>query len=433
MARDPTIRYPGATIEIAYSNAMMKLILCVVLVCAATIGFATSALGQPPRVFVLDGAALEAVRTRIRAQDVTLQPAIDQLKRDADKALQAGPYSVVNKDVVPSSGDKHDYMSQAPYWWPNPNTASGLPYIRRDGERNPEIYKNRNRLDLGEMIDAAETLALGYYLTGDNRYADRAAVLLRTWFLDPATRMNPHLEFGQHIPGINKGRGEGLIETRLLVRVVDAIGLLAESKAWTAADQRAIEQWFSQFLQWMLESEHGRDEAASENNHGTYYDVQVVSYALFLNKKELATTVLSEAAKRRIATQIEPDGRQPLELARTKAWSYSVGNLAGLIVLARLGEHVDIDLWSYESVDGRSIHAALDFLAPYALGEREWTYPQINGFSADLLHPLLRYASLKFPEEHSHTLRDKLPPLHPASRSRLIVSPLDPIGRLHVR
>jgi hypothetical protein len=161
--------------------------------------------------------------------------------------------------------------------------------------------------------------------------------------------------------------------------------------------------------------------------------VQVVSYALFLNKKELATTVLSEAAKRRIATQIEPDGRQPLELARTKAWSYSVGNLAGLIVLARLGEHVDIDLWSYESVDGRSIHAALDFLAPYALGEREWTYPQINGFSADLLHPLLRYASLKFPEEHSHTLRDKLPPLHPASRSRLIVSPLDPIGRLHVR
>jgi hypothetical protein len=351
----------------------------------------------------------------------------------ADQAKTAGPFSVVNKEATPPSGDKHDYMSQAPYWWPNPQTPTGLPYIRRDGERNPEIYKNRNRLDLGEMVDAVETLALGYYFTGEDRYAERAAVLLRTWFLDPATRMNPRLEFGQHIPGINTGRGEGLIETRLLVRVIDSVGLLAESSAWTEVDRQGMEQWFDPFLQWMRNSDHGRDEAASENNHGTYFDVQVVCYALFVDKRELATTVLSVVGKRRIGVQIEPDGRQPLELARTKAWSYSVGNLAGLMTLARLGEHVDVDLWNLETHDGRSIHAALAFLAPFALGEHEWPYPQINGFSAEIFHPLLWYASGKYRGERFSSLRDELPAVHPAGRGNLILSPLDSIGRLHVR
>jgi hypothetical protein len=340
---------------------------------------------------------------------------------------------VINKDVTPPSGNKHDYMSQAPYWWPNPDTANGLPYIRRDGERNPEIYKNRNRLDLGEMIDAVETLALCYYFTGDNKYADRAALLLRAWFLAPATRMNPHLEFGQHIPGVNTGRGEGLIETRLLVRVIDSLVLLAESNTWTEEDQRGMEQWFGQFLKWMRESELGRDEQASENNHGTYYDVQLVAYALFLNNKELASTVLREVGQRRIGRQVKADGRQPLELARTKAWSYSVGNLAGLMTLARLGEHVGVDLWNYESSDGRSIRAALDFLAPYGVGERDWPYPQINGFSAELFDPLLRIAAAKYPRRNYGQLAAKLPPMDASSRANLIISPLNSVSRLHVR
>jgi hypothetical protein len=362
-----------------------------------------------------------------------LQPAIEQLRRDSIRALTVGPFSVVNKEVTPPSGDKHDYMSQAPYWWPNPDTPTGLPYVRRDGERNPEIFQNRNRLELGEMIDAVETLSLGYYFTGERRYADRAALLLRTWFLDPSTRMNPHLEFGQHIPGINTGRGAGLIETRLLVRVIDSLGVLAESQIWTDADQRAIERWFDQFLQWMLDSKHGRDEAAAKNNHGTYYDVQVVTFALFLNRRDLATKVLRGAGDKRIAVQIEPDGRQPLELARTKAWSYSVGNLAGLMTLARLGEHVGVDLWNYETGDGRSMRAAIDFLAPFGIGEREWTYQQFSGFSPELCEPLLRTAAVKYPGPHFQALSAKLPPVSASSRSKLLSSPLNSIGQLHVR
>jgi len=393
------------------------------------VAVASPVFGESPRVFILDAEELAAARLRVQSSDRQLLPAVDQLKSDADRGLSAGPFSVVNREVIPPSGDKHDYMSQAPYWWPNPDTNDGLPYIRRDGERNPEIHKLRNRLDLGEMSDTIETLALAWYFTGEERYAQRAATLLRAWFLDPPTRMNPHLKFGQGIPGINTGRGIGLIETRTLARVVDSIGLIQNADSWTAADQRGMQQWFAEFLKWMLESDYGRDEAAAKNNHGTYYDVQVVSFAMFLARRDVAEKVLRDVGDKRIAVQIKPDGRQPLELARTKAWSYSVGNLAGLMTLARLAEHTEVDLWNFKTHQGASIRAALDFLAPFATGEREWPYQQINGFSPELIHPLLRVASAKYPD----VSYAELAPLHPRSRANLVLSSLESISRLHTR
>ena len=205
--------------------------------------------------------------------------------------------------------------------------------------------------------------------------------------------MNPNLQFAQAIPGVNTGRGIGLIETRGLVRVVDAIGLLSLSKSLSAADRKGLQDWFSKFLQWMLESKNGRDEAAAKNNHGTFYDVQVVSFALFLNRSDFARSVLEEARSKRIAIQIERDGRQPLELVRTKAWSYSVGNLDGLMLLARLGENVNVDLWNYETRDGRSIRKALEFLIPFYRGEKKWPYQQLGEWQPQILSPLISRAA----------------------------------------
>jgi hypothetical protein len=207
------------------------------------------------------------------------------------------------------------------------------------------------------MVGDARTLALAFYLTGNQAYVDRAALLLRTWFLYPPTKMNPHLEFGQGFPGVNTGRGIGIIESRSLLAVTDAVGLLAGSKSWTPTDKDGMKTWLVAYLHWMQTSEKGRAEDAAKNNHGTWYDLQVVDLALFLGDRELAVDTLTRVKTSRIDLPVEPDGRQPLELERINAWSYSNGNLDGLTQLAVLRDEVGVDLWNFRTADGRGIRA----------------------------------------------------------------------------
>ena len=373
-----------------------------------------------PRTFLLDAKHLAATRQRIQTGDKSFEPALAALKRDADRALEFEQVSVMDKPTTPPSGDKHDYMSQAPYFWPDPKSSNGLPYIRRDGEHNPEIRKIPDHKNILEMPDAVETLALQYYFSGDEHYAAKATHLLRVWFLNSATRMNPNLEYAQAVPGVNTGRGTGLIESPNLTKVVDAVGLLAGSKAWTANDQRGLKQWFTDYLRWMLDSKPGRAEAAAKNNHGTYYDLQVISFALFLGNTNLATQVAQAAREKRIAVQIEPDGSQPLELARTRAWGYSVANLSGLVSLATISENVGVDLWNYQSADGRSLRKAIDFLLPFALREKQWSYQQLGGWSPGGFFPLLRRVALKIPNPQYRELAGRHAPANPADRSVLL-------------
>lgn len=376
----------------------------------------------PPRVFLVDARTLSENRQRVRAGDKTFDAALARLEGDARKALGAGPFSVVSKSATPPSGDRRDYMSQAPYFWPDPKRPGGLPYVRRDGERNPEIDKITDHREMDRMVEAVSTLALAYYFKGDEAYASKAAALLRAWFIDPATRMNPHLQYAQYIPGVNTGRGIGLIETRGLTSVVDAVGLLHGSKGWTKEDQRGIEGWYAEFLRWMRESRNGREEDAAKNNHGTFYDVQVVAYALFVGKVGLAKSVVEEACRKRVAVQIEPDGRQPLELARTRPWNYSVMNLDGMLTLAELGESVGVDLWRYRTSDGRGLRRALEYLYPFAVADAKWPQSDSGDWRPASLFPLMRRAAARYDDERFDSLMRKVPAADPASRE-LLLSP----------
>jgi len=341
---------------------------------------------DPPRVFILDGKFLLEHRAD-RALTAAARAA-------ADKVMTRGPYSVTQKTRLLPGGDKHDYMSQAPYWWADPAKPDGLPYIRRDGERNPEITQLPDHTNMDRVAADSQALAVAWYFTHDEKYAARAALVLRAWFLDAATRMNPNLTYAQGIPGMNDGRGTGIIESRGLTSVVDAVGLLAGSKNWPAADQQGMEQWFASFVEWLQTSKNGQDEAKAANNHGTFYDLQVADLALFARQDDLARKVLTDSRALRIAAQIEPDGRQPLETDRTRGISYSVMNLNGLILLATLGERVGVDFWDYQTPDGRSIRKALDWLVPYASGEKKWPYEQIEAYNPqDFVPALLRAAA----------------------------------------
>jgi hypothetical protein len=363
------------------------------LLLAATALFAA----EPSRPFF--GArpgALEKAKAAA-PNDESVAKALKKLITDADKALAVVPPSVMQKTKVPPSGDKHDYMSIAPYYWPNPATKDGLPYQRKDGKVNPESREEAANDTLRARLvgTTVETLALGYYFTGDEKYAEHAAKVLRTWFLDPATKMTPHFRFAQAVPGVNDGRGTGILEARGLADAADAAILLVGSKHWSAADQQALLAWGSAYFEWLTTSKNGQDEHAAKNNHGTWYDVQAVKWALVLGRMDKAKEICAEAITRRIGVQIQPDGKQPLELSRTASFSYSCFNLRALSALAGLGEHAGVDLWKHRSTDGRSLVAALDFLVPY-LGKnpKPWTMQQIHESNDDDVLPVLRAAAL---------------------------------------
>jgi hypothetical protein len=331
-----------------------------------------------PDTVYWDGAHLAALRDAKLQADARYREVFTRLSKNAEISRKRGPYSVMDKDDVPPSGDKHDYLSYARYWWQNPNTKDGLPYVRRDGKTNEDLLAKGDRVPIGKMYDDVETLALAGYLLNDERYSKHAALLVHTWFLDPATRMNPHLRYGQAVPGQKEGRGAGIIDTRYFVRVLDSVALLQQTNAWSDTDQAALVAWMREYLDWLQQDPMGQDEASERNNHGTWYDAQVAAIAMFVGERELARKIVDGATAKRIGRCIEPDGRQPEELGRTQGLHYSVFNMSAMSVLGRIGEHVDVDLWNYESADGRSLRRAVDFVMPFLAGEKEWPHEQIE-------------------------------------------------------
>ena len=351
-----------------------------------------AAMAQPPKVFVMNAERLIELKKKVKQQDKQTLQLVDKLRKEADELLTMRPVSVMDKTITPVSGNKHDYMSQAPYFWYDSSKPNGLPYIRRDGERNPEINKITDRTNLGKLENASKILSLAWYLTGEEKYAEKASTLLRNWFLNEETKMNPHLEYGQGIPGINTGRGIGIIETRALISVVDAAGLLEGSKSWTNKDHKGLQNWFSQYLHWLLNSKYGKDEHAAKNNHGTWYYAQAASFALFSNNTTKAKELIEES-KKRIDSQINKEGKMQLEIDRTRGLSYSSMNLLGWFNVATLGEHVGINLWKYTNKENASLLTALDWLIPYAVGEKNWPYQQITPYTREYVYMLLLQAA----------------------------------------
>lgn len=306
--------------------------------------------------------------------------AYQEVKAKADQLLEATPLSVMMKEKTPASGDKHDYMSQARYFWPDPTKADGLPYITRDGLSNPELNKlDRNRL--GDTADRVTTLSLAWYFSGDERYAEKATELIRAWFFHKDTRMNPNLEYAQVSPGHNgnKGRSYGVIDTYSFVEMLDAVQLLQPSKAFTDKDSKQLKAWFGKLLNWILTSEQGKEEHDAANNHSVAYDAQVIAFAMYAGNRAVAEKFVREFPEKRIYKQIEPDGKQPHELRRTLAFGYSEFNVQHMLDIFVMGKRLGIDIDNATSPDGRNYYKAVDFLATY-LGKEvtEWPYQQIS-------------------------------------------------------
>ena len=343
----------------------------------------------------IDFTALEKKKVLVQQKDKSVLPAYAELMKSCNKLLSVAPYSVMEKKDLPPSGNKHDYMSIAPYWWPDPAMKDGVPYMRKDGEVNPETANYLDKVYMGRLCENVQVLALGYYFSNDQRFAKKATELIKVWFLDTATRMNPNMNFGQAVKGRFTGRAEGMIDCRLFIFMLDGIQMIKNSEAWTPEYDAQLKQWFRSFLTWMQSSEIGKDELHAKNNHGIWYDAQELCYSLYVGDETNARKVLDRNIKR-MDQQMNAEGFFPLELERTTSLHYSVFILHAFEITAKLAQQLNFDLWHYTLPDGRSLQKSFAAILPYLKKEKEWKLQQIKPFEEEDGYPLLLSAFSKY-------------------------------------
>jgi hypothetical protein len=397
-----------------HANVMLALIVILVIIDSTISGIlflgpekansSNNTIAISPRTISLDPSLLASAKLGLNNNPI-LKASLKQLVLQANSFLSKSPRSVIDKTQMPASGDKHDYLSLSAYDWPDPTKPDGLPYILHDGIVNPEANSTHfDKQNLDDLMHRVKILSLAYYFTDNTQYASKAEKLLRVWFLDNSTSMNPNLEYAGMEPGKNNGSWSGVMDANNLPDVIDAIGLIQHSPVWTKQDQHGMVIWFSKYLNWLLSSDAGKKQVQPKNNHETWYDVQISSIALFLNRTEFAKGILQNSLHKLISVQIKSDGRQPFELKRTKSWDYSLFNLQGLFKLASIGQHVGLDVWNYTNPQGAGLLTALDYLLPY-LNNHSWPYPQIGQISTKNLVDLVCQANVHYKNNQTYLMQ----------------------------
>ncbi|GEO19663.1 alginate lyase family protein [Cyclobacterium qasimii] len=351
---------------------------------------------QQDEFILLEGTVLEKAKEVIRSGSPQDIPELKALIQEADQALRSGPFSVIHKKQLPPSGDIHDYTSMGPYWWPDPEKEDGLPYMRRDGEVNPEFHDYKDHNEFVALMNSLEILSQAFYFTDDEKYAQHAIQLVNTWFLDSETKMNPNLNYAQRIPGRTEGRGIGIIDTRYLAELPDILNVLSVSEHWDGGISKGMKDWLAAYVSWLVNSKHGKDEAVHGNNHTTWYFAQIIPLTLHLGQVDRADSLAKAGLPLIMEEMIEKDGSQPAELARTRSYDYSSMNLLAIMYYAQACEKVGMDFWSMENEKGGSIGKALDFLNSFTDAKIEWAYEQINAIDYSRIKEQLNIAAYKY-------------------------------------
>ena len=359
---------------------------------------------------LFDIEELNETKAKLNQQDPELTASYDLLISEADQALKEGPYSVTHKEKLPPSGDIHDYASYGRYWWPDPTKPDGLPYIRKDGDTYPgsQSMTESDRPRIGLFGQNTETLGLVYHLTGEEKYAKKAAELLRVWFLDEETLMNPNVNHAQCRPGHNLGSKSGVLDSRILIQALEGSLLIKGSGELSDAEYEQLRAWVGAYFEWLTTDEMALDEGAATNNHGTYYDVQALYFALYAGNLDAAKSIAQSFMDKRVLSQVRPDGSMPEEMTRTRPLFYSMYNLHAMCLVATLAEHVDVDIWEADDVNSR-LRAAFDFLSPYVDPDKSWPHPVLKEADRMELFPILKMADRAYPDGNYLKMVEKLP------------------------
>ena len=314
----------------------------------------------------------------------------------ANRYLTRVPETITASRAARSAGGLHDFFSEGDYWWPDPAHPDG-PYIRRDGESNPDNFADHRRALVRFSVEVP-ALAAAWKLTSDDRYAAHARRHLRAWFADPATRVTPSLEYSQAIHGIATGRGTGIIDTIHLVEVARAIEVLRKGGALPVGELQPIRAWFTEYIRWITTHPYGVEERDAKNNHGTCWVMQVAAFASVTGDEAQQEMCRVRFKTVLLPTQMAADGSFPLEIARTKPYGYSLFNLDAMTTICQI-----LDgpikagprdrLWTFELPDGRGMRKALEFMVPFIKDKTKWAHPRDVQYDDEWP---MRHASLLF-------------------------------------
>jgi len=328
----------------------------------------------------------------------------------ADAFLAETPVTITAVKAEKSAGSLHDYFSQADYSWPDPVKPDGLPYVNRDGWSNPDTFQ-QHRWAMVRMARGVGALGAAFKLTGDRKYADHAVTHLRAWFVTPGTRMNPSLLYSQAILGSVTGRGVGIIDTIHLIEVAAAIEVLSARGALAPSDAAPVKAWFRDYLTWLTTSDYGIDERERGNNHGTCWVMQVAAFARMLGDEAQLAYCRTRYKTWLLPNQMFQDGSFPLEMRRTKPYSYALFQLDQLATVAQILSTPGDNLWTFTLADGRSLKKAVEFMYPFIADKSRWRLPpDVMYFEYwPVRHASLIFAGLAYREAKYIELWKKLP------------------------
>ncbi|NML07805.1 alginate lyase family protein [Sphingomonas sp. G-3-2-10] len=348
-------------------------------VCKGVEGYAASFGGR--RTFLWHPDVLMRLKAG-RDSDPAIKAAYAGLIGKADIAMGRTLFTVADKLTIPPSGSRNDYLSIVPNYFPDPAKPNG-PWIRGEGT-NPDRMTNKFDIaDLDRMSADVEILALAYYFSENPRYATRAASIVRTWFLDPKSRMNPNMNFAHTVPGRENGRPDGVFETQRVQRVIDAVGLIGPSGFFTADDGKGLEKWFSDYVDWLRNSTHGKGASIQRNINAMWYDSQITHFALYARRTDVVKSVVQDFSKRRLPVHFGADGSMALEATRSRSLFFSIASLGAAYNVAEIASCVDIDLWNLEE-GGRGIRKSSDFIAKYHGNTASWPFPESDRNRTDI-------------------------------------------------
>lgn len=315
----------------------------------------------------------------------------------AADALNQSPVSITFTESSLSEGGKSDFYSNGDYWWPDPSKPDGLPFIRRDGESNPDNF-SAHRMAVKQLRDSVASLAAAYHISADDRYVAKAVELLDVFFLDANTKMNPSLDYAQAIPGITPGRGIGIIDALHLIEIPKAIEAMENSAAFPKATASGLRAWFADLATWMTTSGNGIDESTTKNNHAVAFYLQLAVYADFTNDQDKLAQCRRQFKDVFLPDQMALDGSFPRELERTKPYGYSIFQLDNMATMCQVLSDEQNDLWSFELKDGRGIELAINFLYPFLNDKSSWTLsPDLQAWDGwPARQPFLLFGGLAF-------------------------------------